>query len=324
MLDDIIGQDDTIEYLETLVECRDEPEKFPSTLLLSGPSGVGKFTSAVEFAKELNCRSESCQGSACSSCKRVEQRDHSDVLFFTPEGRSLKIDKIRQLLREASTKQFSGQWKVFIIEDTHLITPEGADALLKTIEDGIESTIFLFLTNRKSEVVDTIVSRSIELEFSPLSEDHIASILSIDPSEHETALRLSRGSLDRATFFLEGEGFEIRDKVLGFIKGLSRGIPDYKTVAFLDDLDEDEWVFLEVFYSAVRDLLLMTEDSSHSDILNADKRNVLIEIAENLDQDGLLDGKEEIERMMNREHIPTQDRHLLKDAILNFSSEINE
>lgn len=322
MFDTIIGHDGEIEYLKKMVSVRESPDGFPSTLLFHGPSGVGKRTLAETFAKKLNCQSlDSCRDD-CPSCMSVGRGDHSDVSVFEPENRSLKIDKIRGLLKEAKKGRLSNKWKVFIIDDAHLITPEGADALLKTTEDGNEYMLFILVTDRRGEMVRTLVSRSINFSFGPLSEQDLKEVLKEDESHEkfDTAIKLARGSVERALYFLEGDGFEARKKALGFIKGLSRGIPEHKTIEFLDGIDTDPWRFVEVVYNIVLDVMKVKHDVD--DIVNDDQLDILEGIEYYVEEDDLFDARDILEKMINRRHIPVQEDRLLKSTFLDFQEHI--
>lgn len=148
------------------------------TYLFSGPEGEQKTRLVLEFAKALNCEQqkgesllfrEACE---CSSCGKIERRTHPDVRWFgeDPESRSLKIDQIRIILHEVSLKPFEGRWKVFILQGAERLTLEAANALLKTLEEPPEHSVFFLLVENKRHLLETIQSRAFEIRTPPAPE----------------------------------------------------------------------------------------------------------------------------------------------------------
>ena len=324
MIDRIVGHYEQIKYLKNLIERRDSSSQFPSTFLFHGPFGVGKKKTAIEFSKELNCTGSGNE--ECPSCKRIKNRENIDVQFFSPENKSLKIKKIRELLKESSSSKLSSKWKIFIIDDAHFITPEGADALLKTIEEGRESFLFILISSEKKEMARTLVSRSISLSFQSLSEENLKEVLEDykDHKKYEIGIRLARGSVKRGKYFLEGEGFQIRKNALGFMKGLVNGISEYKIIRFLDDLDKNQrWEFLDLFYTFIRDVF-MIQSGLNENVLNKDQIDHLEEISNQVNEDDLFNSKEIIENTLNKKYLPIQEDHTMKSTFLNFQKEVHE
>lgn len=140
------------------------------TYLLSGPDVERKNELALGFAKALNCEREKVfEICDCPSCGKIERGTHPDVRRFGEEreSRSLKIDQIRTLLHEASLKPFEGRWKVFILEGAERLTLEAANALLKTLEEPPEHSVFLLEAENKVHLLETIQSRAFEIRTPP-------------------------------------------------------------------------------------------------------------------------------------------------------------
>ena len=151
------------------------------TYLLSGPEGEGKTELALGFAKALNCEREKVfEACDCPSCGKIERRTHPDVHWFGEdlESRSIKIEEIRMLLHEASLKPFEGRWKVFILQGAERLTLEAANALLKTLEEPPEHSVFFLLVANKEHLLETVQSRAFEIRTPPVPEK--------DPRENES------------------------------------------------------------------------------------------------------------------------------------------
>jgi DNA polymerase-3 subunit delta' len=160
------------------------------TYLFSGPAGPAKTGLALEFAKAPNCDKDKVKDKVtvtfsgdshpsgvsgaceCASCGKIERRTHPDVRWFAEDelSRSIKMEEVRALLYEASLKPFEGRWKVFILEGAERLTPEAANALLKTLEEPPEHSVFLLLVENKAHLLETIQSRAFEIRGAPVAE----------------------------------------------------------------------------------------------------------------------------------------------------------
>lgn len=150
------------------------------TYLLSGPNGSRKLELVMGFAQALNCEQnrifEACP---CGSCRKIENYTHPDVRWVGGDEkvRSLKIEEVRAILHEASLKPFEAQWKVFVLQGAERLTLEAANALLKTLEEPPEHSVFILLVENKAHLLETIQSRAFEIRLFGQSEK--------DPKENE-------------------------------------------------------------------------------------------------------------------------------------------
>lgn len=208
----ILGQEKAISYLKTLVRTG----RVPGAFLFYGPDGVGKAKTALEFAKALNCQDpvSHAQGQACGqcpSCQAIAQGTHPDVVFvdflyqarlevkkdFSSKGyeeelastlakqQHLSVDTIREVTAKSQQKAVGNGWKVLIIDEAQSMQGAASNALLKFIEEPPAKTLWILITNKRSAMLRTILSRCQPLAFAPLSSKHILQILENNQLETE-------------------------------------------------------------------------------------------------------------------------------------------
>ncbi len=143
-------------YLNQQIQSGD----FTSFMLFVGQTGIGKMDSALEFAASVLCDNvsgEPCQ--MCSNCKLVVSGNHPDLLQVGGEG-TIKIASIRELQKSLYLKPYQAKHKVAIIRDSHLMTEESANAMLKVLEEPPENCIIILTSPDKKLLPGTVVSRS--------------------------------------------------------------------------------------------------------------------------------------------------------------------
>ena len=171
--------------------------------LLVGPAGSGKLPTAVALAAALNCAVEPLVGCGeCSSCLRTTRRRHPDVHHITPEGPIIPVDVVREaIIPEANRSPFEGAYQVFVIEEAERMNPAAQNALLKTLEEPQPHTVFVLISDRAEELLETVHSRCRVIRLEPVPEERIVELLQQEGASHEISLlcaRLSEGDLDKA------------------------------------------------------------------------------------------------------------------------------
>jgi len=154
--DEVLAQDHVTTTLRNAISTG----RIGHSYLLTGPRGVGKTTIARIFAKSLNCErgptADPCQ--VCDSCTRITAGTHLDVQEI--DGASNRgIDQIRELREKAMYATASAKYRVYIIDEVHMLTSEAFNALLKILEEPPDSVVFVFATTQPRKVPDTIMSR---------------------------------------------------------------------------------------------------------------------------------------------------------------------
>jgi DNA polymerase-3 subunit gamma/tau len=197
--DELRGQDHVVQALRNAV--RDE--RVSHAYLFSGPRGTGKTSSARILAKALNCAApvdgEPC--GVCTSCTEITQGTSLDVHELDAASNN-GVDAMRDLVAHAALGT-PGRWKVYIVDEVHMLSTAAANALLKTLEEPPSHVVFVLATTDPQKVPPTIRSRTQHLEFRLLGADTLHDLLAavneqaglaLDEESVQAAVRRGRGS----------------------------------------------------------------------------------------------------------------------------------
>ena len=161
-LSEVIGQ----EHITGLLEKAITSQRIAHAFLFCGPRGIGKTSCARILAKSLNCQKGSSANPCgeCVSCKEIAADTSFDVLEI--DGASNRgIDEIRTLRDNVKFAPAYGRYKIYIVDEVHMLTPEAFNALLKTLEEPPEHVKFIFATTSPNKVPSTIISRCQRFDF---------------------------------------------------------------------------------------------------------------------------------------------------------------
>lgn len=184
--DTVVGQSSLTTTLKNAIAA----DRLAHAYLFCGPRGVGKTTCARIFAKTINCLSPKQDGESCGECESCKAFD---------EGRSMNIheldaasnnsvEDIRELIKQVQIPPQIGRYKVFIIDEVHMLSSQAFNAFLKTLEEPPSYVIFILATTEKHKILPTILSRCQVYDFSRMTvENTIAHLRSVAEKEGYTA-----------------------------------------------------------------------------------------------------------------------------------------
>ncbi len=168
--DDLVGQETVVKTFENAISS----DKIVHAYLFSGPRGVGKTSSARILAKALNCEERVGSGPCgkCQSCQAITAGASVDV--FEIDGASNNsVDAVRELRETVKYAPSGGKYKIYIIDEVHMLSTSAFNALLKTLEEPPEHVIFIFATTEPKKIPSTILSRCQHHAFRRISKNRI-------------------------------------------------------------------------------------------------------------------------------------------------------
>jgi DNA polymerase-3 subunit delta' len=204
--DDLVGQAELIEQLKAAVVAADAALAGGATSgmthawLFTGPPGSGRSNAARAFAAALLCPDHGCGG--CLACRTALAGSHADVTRVITDQSVIRVDAVRELVRQAQLAPAGGRWQVLIVEDADRLTDPAADALLKSLEEPPPRTVWLLCAPTVEDVAPTIRSRcrSLVLRTPPITA--VAEFLrqrdGVPESLAVFAARSSQGHIGRA------------------------------------------------------------------------------------------------------------------------------
>ncbi len=164
--DEVIGQDHVTTTLRNAIRSN----RIAHAYLFAGPRGVGKTTTARILAKALNCKDGPTEVpcNTCPSCLEISRTTSPDVLEI--DGASNRgIDEIRNLREKVRYAPLQGRYKIYVIDEVHMLTTEAFNALLKTLEEPPPQVLFIFATTEPNKLLQTILSRCQRFDFRKIS-----------------------------------------------------------------------------------------------------------------------------------------------------------
>lgn len=173
--DEVVGQTHIIQTLKNAIV----QNRIAHAYLFCGPRGTGKTSIAKIFAKTLNCtNSQDAPCGICENCKMAANGSHPDIIEIDAASNN-GVDEVRNLIDKVKYAPMQGKYKIYIIDEVHMMTSGAFNALLKTIEEPPAHVIFIFATTEPNKVLPTIISRCQRFDFNKVSVNDIKYRLSV-------------------------------------------------------------------------------------------------------------------------------------------------
>ena len=346
--DDVIGQDPIAQTLKNAIKT----DRVAHAYLFTGTRGVGKTTMARILAKALNCltfdepTTEPC--CKCDSCLAVNTGDDIDVIEIDGASNN-RVDEIRELRENAIYRPARSRFKIYIIDEVHMLTVSAFNALLKTLEEPPSHIKFIFATTEPNKVIATIQSRCQRFDFSNIGPAAIAeqlkSILKQEKIKYEEDLilplaKMANGSMRDGLSLLDrliSAGVEplsasLLEQYLGCpnsekIWNLIEKIGDSDAAGTLSAIDDiigtglGEVQIVDSLIDYMRDLMVVksTDPDSQLLILTDQQRKRAGELAEKFDVAALIYNIATLQKLRWAVRNSDTSRALLEAALLRFA-----
>lgn len=191
MFENLVGNEKVKEYLNSTIENKNISHSF----IFVGKPGIGKKQFAHQYAEMIMCLQDGkCDGNSvkCDSCIKFEGNANPDYAEITPDGKTLKIEQIRNLQARIVEKPITSRRKVYVIDDADLMSEESQNCLLKTLEEPPEYAVIILIVSNESRILPTIKSRCVIIKFQPLTSKEIKQV---KPELSDDLIQLLEGSL---------------------------------------------------------------------------------------------------------------------------------
>ena len=300
--DDVIGQETTISLLKDCIA----KDKISHAYIFSGPRGTGKTSSAKIFAKAINCLNN-VDGNPCGECENCVNFHNSSDIYEIDAASNNGVDQVREIIDNIKLAPISLKYKVYIIDEVHMLSDSAFNALLLTLEEPPSHVVFILATTNIEEVLITVLSRCQRLDYRKISDEKIFECLS--KISREENIQVEDNALREIAVVSEGgmrDALSILDQLSKLGKMITEddvnksiGVVSNRNIELLlDSVDNNDIDGVEEFIEKVRTLssdyklickkiieivkkraVKIKEDSSSFRLTYSEYKNMCFEIA---------------------------------------------
>lgn len=216
--DTVIGQS----HITTTLKNAIRHQQLAHAFLFCGPRGVGKTTCARILAKTINCENQTKEGEACNTCQScISFNDGASMNYFELDGASNNsVDNIRDLVDQIRFIPQTGKYKVYVIDEVHMLSSSAFNAFLKTLEEPPPYAIFILATTEKHKIIPTILSRCQIFDFKRITtNDTVEHLEEICRKEEIKADKASLQVIAQKSEGCMRDALSILDKIVSFTNG---------------------------------------------------------------------------------------------------------
>lgn len=290
---DIHGQDHIKIHFKKAIE----NNKVSHAYILSGEAGTGRKSLANAFALTLLCEKGGTNPClSCHSCKQALSGNHPDLLYVTHEKpASIGVDDIREQINDTiMIRPYSGNYKIYIVDEAEKMTVQAQNALLKTIEEPPAYAVLILITANPDAFLPTILSRCVQLKLKPLRDsiirDFLTDNLAVPEIKADVYAAFARGNLGKAVQIASSEDFRnMYQEVLHLLKHI-RDMDISELLDYIRKLKEDSVDIQEVLDFMLmwyRDVLLYKVTTDINLLIFKDEYGKFKEISDRSSYDGL-------------------------------------
>lgn len=266
---DVVGQEIIITILKNMLKTN----QIPHAYLFTGPRGTGKTSVAKLYAKAVNCESVKKPCNKCVSCTLIKEEKTVDIVEIDAASNN-GVDEIREIRNKVSLVPSISKYKVYIVDEVHMLTTGAFNALLKTLEEPPSHVIFILATTEPHKIPDTILSRCLRFDFKRISEQSMSERLkyiaekekiNIDNDALIEIVRFSQGGMRDAINLLEQSHIYSDDKItINDVHDLNGTLPQEKIKKLINyiisgDL-ENTYELIEYYDKNGKNFLKLTEE----------------------------------------------------------------
>lgn len=284
--DDVVGQQAIIQTLKNAII----QDRIAHAYLFCGPRGTGKTSIAKIFARMLNCTNDTDRPCGeCENCKMALAGSHPDIIEIDAASNN-GVDEVRNLIDRVKYAPMEGKYKVYIIDEVHMMTKGAFNALLKTIEEPPKHVIFIFATTEPNKVIPTIISRCQRFDFTKVSKQDIHARLDVVCASEN--IDIESEAIEMIAMLADGgmrDALSILDQCVAYCSSTIRA-EDVRQIYGVVTIEDIGKIYVSLLNKEVEKVMKQLQEISNqgmdlkrftSDFISLIKDSIIVEYAPN-------------------------------------------